>query len=258
MKKITWLTTIPVLVAVLSSNRADAFTFNQIGDAGETNSTAQLIPQGSQQLDAISGTLMGNADVFQLYLTGGQAFSATTASVYTLTELPGIIAQAEDYNIANPTAPLAKVDTLLDPALYLFDSTGKGVYANDNSYGSAQATLSSGPGGFSPTQPGYYYLAISNSGSFPVDANGNAIFANPLQDQEVGAIDPNSLFTGFTSSTSINPVQGTPNYTIFLTGVQAAAVPESSSTLGIWGVGALGAAAFLKKQKQQQKKSKLA
>ncbi len=256
MKKITWLTTIPVLVAVLSSNRAHAFTFTQVGDAGETLNTAQVIsPASSQPLDAISGTLIGNADVFKIYLTGGQNFSASTVSNYTLNQLPGAIAQAENYNAANLLSP-TKVDTLLDPALALFDSTGKGIYSNDNSFGSAQPTLTSA--GLSPTQSGYYYLAIFNSGSLPVDASTNPIFpTNLTQDQEIGPTNPNSSFTGFTSSSTINPVQGIPNYTIFLTGAQAgaqaAAIPEPSSMLGIWAVGALGAVAFLKKEKQQHK-----
>ena len=142
MKKLAQITAISVLVTGLSSAHAQAATFTEKSDAGNTLNAAQVIPSGSQLLEFITGTLSDNdADLFQIFLTGGQTFSATTVSLDTLVELP------VDNILGIPT------ELLEDPQLFLFDAAGKGIYGNDDSPGlNSQSVLSSG--GFSPTQSG--------------------------------------------------------------------------------------------------------
>lgn len=241
MKKIALMTVMPLLMAALSTGQAKAITFTETDDAGETISTAEIIPAGTQILESISGMVSGDADLFQLFLTGGQAFSATTINLETLIEVP------IDDLLGTPSELLA------DPQLFLFDSSGKGVYGNDDSFGSPQATLPSG--GFSPTESGLYYLAISSSGYNPVSAGGR-IFSDELSD---GVFTP----TGSGGASSLSGFEGSSpsswRYTIALTGAQAGAatgaerVPEPSSMLSILALGALGTVHHLKNKKNKKK-----
>src|SRR4051812_40631837 len=60
-----------------------AIIYIEAGDAGESIFSAQLVNSqpASTALDAIRGNLeTGGADLFQIYLTGGQTFSATTSA----------------------------------------------------------------------------------------------------------------------------------------------------------------------------------
>ena len=62
--------------------------FSESSDAGETLATAtSLVTQQMTPLTTISGSLSGDADLFQVFLTGGQTFSATTTSARTA-EIP--------------------------------------------------------------------------------------------------------------------------------------------------------------------------
>ena len=225
MRKLVLGTAISALVTVLASNQVQAVTFTQNGNTGETLSTAQVIPSGSLPLDSISGTISETtpgADLFQIYLTGGKTFSATTAT---------------------------NSGTLADPELFLFDSSGKGVYANDDaSIDIEQAILP--VGNFSPSNSGIYYLAISGSDYHPVSAEGN-IFPDFPDVPFTGVRGPtgaggSSPLTGFDG-----PRLNGGSYTITLTGVQtsAQAVPEPASMSGILALGALGTTALLKNKK---------
>jgi hypothetical protein len=200
------------------ASSAQAASFTQLGDTGQTLDTAQVISPGGDSLDLISGRISSNTTVglFKIFLTGGQTFSATTVSAKTLIDLP------QDLLLGIPT------DILADPQLFLFDSNGKGIYGNDDSFGSIQATLPSG--GFAPTASGFYFLAIASSGLTPVGAADNLF----------GAANPAGLFTpisnlplvGFTGQGS---TIGT--YDIFITG--ATAVPEPEQTAGAIAAGSL-------------------
>ncbi|MCA1994312.1 MAG: hypothetical protein LDL41_20030 [Coleofasciculus sp. S288] len=223
MKKLALVTAIPLLITALSLDQAQAVTFTETDDAGETLNTAQVIPRGTQTLTSISGILSGEADLFQIFLTGGQTFSATTINLDTLIELP------TDDLLGFPSEILA------DPQLFLFDSLGKGVYANDDSSTSSQALLPSG--GFSPAESGTYFLAISSFGYNPVSAGG-MIFSNESAD---GIFSPtgsggNSALIGFEGTSTTRG-----RYTIALTGVQTTAksVPEPSSLFSVLVIGAL-------------------
>lgn len=242
MKIFSLATVIPLLIATLSSGQAQAVTFTERNDAGESIDTAQIISGGTLPLTSISGKLSGDADLFQIFLTGGQTFSATTINLDTLIGLP------TDDLLGSPS------DLLADPQLFLFDSFGKGIYANDDSSTSLQPILSSD--GFSPTESGIYYLAISSSGYNPISAEGR-IFPNDPSDGVFGATTVDgekSKLTGFdgTSTTS-------GRYTIELTGVQTAAksVPEPSSMLSILALGTLGIVSRLKDKKKHEEVTKL-
>ncbi|WP_009630164.1 DVUA0089 family protein [Synechocystis sp. PCC 7509] len=223
-----FISAIPVLLAVVYAGQAQAVTFAEISDAGDNLNTAQVIPSGAFSLDSISGTLFENdADLFKIFLTGGQTFSATTRNAQTdqipIDDLLGI-----------PTELAA------DPQLFLFDSAGRGVYANDDSFGSLQPTLSSS--GFSPTEAGIYYLAISSSGYNPV-SNGTSIFP----DATGGEVLPNNsnfVLTDFVGTSNTNG-----RYDIALSGAKA--VPEPTSILGILSLSAWGAVRRMKKKVKQ-------
>ncbi|MBD1928066.1 PEP-CTERM sorting domain-containing protein [Trichocoleus sp. FACHB-90] len=229
MKKLAQITAISVIVAGLSSVPAQAATFTESDDAGETLSTAQILSTMPMPLKSISGMLSGDADLFQIFLTGGQTFSATT---------------------------VGRAD--FDTQLFLFDKDGFGVYSNDESTGSiGQSTLPMNSP-FTPTKSGIYYLGISGFDYDPVSDKGEIFpdfpdFPDVAFDAVVGA-------TGFGGDSPLKEFDGAilssgGSYTIALTGVETAgntSIPEPSSVLGILALGALGASR-LKNQKNNQK-----
>lgn len=220
MKKIASITAISVLTTVLSSGHAQAAPFTESGDAGETLSTAQVVTlSDSTLLESISGMLSDNddADLFQIFLTGGQTFSATTVG-----------------------------GASFDTQLFLFDSTGMGVYGNDNSGSSNQSTL---PSGFSPVESSIYYLAISGFDYDPISVEGDIFpdFPEVSFDEVVGPTGPGggSPLSEFDGA-RLGEVG---SYTILLS--QGQPVPESSSVLGTLALGAWGLSSLLKKKTKQ-------
>jgi hypothetical protein len=183
---------------------AYAVTWTEIGDAGSLPATAQ-IPTGSGALTAISGTLSPSTadgqDMYRIYITGGGTFSATTVGGVSF-----------------------------DSELFLFDSTGKGTYANDDVSGqSAPSTLPAG-NALTPLVAGYYYLAITQCCS-EASSSGGAIFtvagsANNSVSGPTGA-GGGSAISGYTGAFNQSPGGGA--YTIFLTGAQISAVSEPNS-----------------------------
>lgn len=190
--------------------RSDAAFFVETGDAGALPSAAQTVT-GVSNLTGIQGNLSstGDRDMFRIFLTGGRTFSATTVGQ------PG---------------------TLLDTQLFLFDSTGRGVYANDDDAAGqgANAYRSTLPSGTSltPMASGIYYLLIVASGAYPTSSAG-LIFPNfstaPIVDPTavVGPTGPggSSPITGYTGAAT---EFGT--YQIALTGATSV-VPEPASAL---------------------------
>jgi len=240
MKKFIPAILLSALGAFLAASPSHAVALIESGDAGETPNTAQVVPSGAALLEFLGGALGDNdADLFQIFLTGGQTFSATTISLETLVDLP------VNQLLGAPTALLE------DPQLFLFDAEGQGIYGNDDSFGSLQPTLLSD--GFSPSQSGFYYLAIASAGYNPVSTNGNIFAAGTndvLEPTGPGGELPLSGFAG-TSAT-----RGT--YAIALTGVSAAAqstppasVPEPTAALGLVALGAGATWRQLKSKKQQ-------
>lgn len=183
-------------------------TFTESNDAGESLAAAVNITTDEMMpLASISGSLSGDADLFKIFLTGEQTFSATTASSRT-EEIP--VNQA----LGIP------IEVVIDPKIFLFDEQGNAVYANDDLFGATQSVLPSGPGGFSPQASGLYYLGISGTGYEAISVDGQIFPGEPFN-QVVGPTGPGSgsPLTGFAGDTS----KSFGEYTISLTGAQTIA-----------------------------------
>ena len=125
--------------------------------------------------------------MYQICLTGGGTFSAATVA-------PG--------------------SATFDTQLFLFDSAGNGVYANDDSAGPGNRSLLP-VGGLSPAGGGTYYLAISAWDRDPVSGGGEI-----FPDTFAAVVGP----TGPGGALSITGWNGegfnTGAYTIALTGAE--------------------------------------
>jgi hypothetical protein len=198
-------------------------------------SGAGPLPASAQDLTGlfpteIVGTLPDTLDVsmFKIDILNFQIFSALTIG-----------------------GPLGIPDT----ELFLFDSTGHGVYANDDMGGvdPNAITLSCLPSAINnpcaePSQPGVgpmsngvYYLAITRSANLPVDASFFDIFL-PLTsigdvvgpDLGGGGVNP---VAGFDGGAFASPDFDQINYDIVLTGTTPE--PATWSMMGIAGAGLL-------------------
>jgi len=195
-----------------SSNDALGLAFQETTDAGETLGTAvPIVADQAMPLNSIAGSLAGDADVFQIFISGDEPFSATTLNRDTLLELP------IDNLLGIPT------DFLEDPQLFLFDALGNGIVANDDLFGSSQATLPSSDS--LSLAPGIYYLAISSFDFDPVSAGGE-IFVDTSANGILTPTGPggNSPLTGFAGDS-----QTSGSYVISLTG--ATTVPQLEPNL---------------------------
>jgi len=178
--------------------------YTETGDAGKTIGTAQNTGPAGQPLTQILGSIgtFGDADIFVISITNPSAFSATT--VNTLTGTSG-----------------------LDTELFLFNSSGRPVYANDDDAGglSLQSTLPAG-NALGPISAGTYYLAISLSGNEPVNSTNQLLFAmgssTDLRGPNPSATGPQTNF----DPSLVDPGSTTGAYEIDLTG--AVSVPEPS------------------------------
>lgn len=185
---------------------AQATTVQEIGDAGLLPTTAQL-SAGSGSIDAIRGTLVtpigDYADLFRVYLQSNSLFTATTTG------------SSFAYNN-------------FDTSLFLFDSAGLGVVANDDDPSVGPTSTIS----YTAANAGYYFLAIAGAGYTPVSASG-AIFGNLTGQNQVGPTGPGGAgaLSNWISSTSEGD-----DYEILLSGAAAgpdgaADVPEPASLL---------------------------
>ena len=199
--------------------------FIESGDAGQTLLTAQIVNTlpGGTTVDQILGNLdSSDADIFQIYLPGGQTFSATTV---------------------NNT-------TFLDSELFLFNSAGIGVYANDDDPDNPPQSTLPNAISFTPSIAGIYYLAIAGSSNLP-ESSAGYIFpvSGGLLDQTNGidnAVGPTGPGGAVALQDFIGASSETGAYEIDLTGAQfvPSAVPEPSSEFllggGILLIAALG------------------
>jgi hypothetical protein len=155
-----------------------------------------------------------DVDTYRIMLDGGGTFSATTE---------------------------IQSDKTLDTVLYLFDSHGIGVYANDDTNSlSFQSTLPA-HNPLTPTSPGIYFLTITSFNLTPVSAGGLIFPVLPFEAVS-GPTGPGggSPVTGYTGAGS------TGNYSIALTGAQfapLAPVPEPQS-MALLVLGSLGIAGY--------------
>jgi len=190
---------------------ASAFTWVESGDAGALLGSSQSV-SGVGSLDFITGGI-GPADfedLYEIYIPDGSLFSATLTA-------PGSAG--------------------FDPQLFLFDSSGMGVYANDDDVG----LLSTLPAGHaeSPAAPGTYYLAISPYDNDPTSAGG-LIFPTFPYGAVYGPTGPGgaSPLSGWTGSSFYDSGA----YSIALTGAEAARTPvPEPTTLTVLAIGLCGA-----------------
>lgn len=140
MSKTIFILLVFLMTLVFTLQHAIAFTWTEVDDAGQLPDTAQVIT-GDGSLELISGFLESPTDVdmYEIYLTVGTIFSVTTVGW-----------------------------TDVNTQLSLFDSSGFGIYSNDDDATDVvQSTL---PDRYLP--PGLYYLAISDWDYDPVSDQG--------------------------------------------------------------------------------------
>lgn len=114
-----------------------------------------------------------------------------------------------------------------DNELFLFDSGGKGVYANDDVTGfRAPSTLPAG-NPLTPINSGDYYLAITQCCSEPVSSGGQIFtVAKPNNNDLSGPTGAGSASPVAGYSGAFDATPGGGSYQIFLTGAHASVVPE--------------------------------
>lgn len=186
------------LALVLGGAIANGGTFTEVGDAGQLPASAQW-PVGVGSLNTIFGTLgVNDADMYRIILTGGGTFSASTVNL----------------------------GTSIDTQLFLFDSAGIGVYANDDSVG-LQSTLPSGHA-LTPAAGGVYYLVITRFDLDPASLGVQIFPDTPF----TGVHAPN-LYTAIDGYVGFYSTPGA--YQIDLTGAMFSAIPDRLVTAGgLW------------------------
>ncbi|HVD55323.1 MAG TPA: DVUA0089 family protein [Thermoleophilaceae bacterium] len=163
----------------------------ETGDAGDLLPGAQdLTPGGVTQID---GNFANSSDVdlYRLCLPGGGSFSASTVG-----------------------------GSVVDTQLFLFDSSGRGVYGNDDEGSSRQSTLPAGDP-LTPAAAGEYYLAVAPYNRDP-NSDAGPIFASlgpVLAPTGIGGGQPVSGWSG--------RVSGRGPYRVVLTGASCV-VPDST------------------------------
>jgi len=161
---------------------------SEVGDAGNLPGTAQD-PGGVGPLTSIVGSAGGgDEDMYRICITNPSAFSATTLQ-------------------------MASFDT----QLFLFDSTGRGVYSNDDVGLTLESLLPPGHPN-SPTAVGIYFLAI-NSWDNEAQNAGGLIFGNVLFTDVNGPTGPGGANP--ITSWDGNVLSGGGLYAIVLTGAAA-------------------------------------
>lgn len=132
MKKLLSIISFGAMTAFASQSMASVMY--EVGDAGETLGTAQAVAGGTSQ---IQGSVSGDADLFSFFWGGGSFYVNTVGSTF-------------------------------DSQLFLFDSTGAGVWGNDDGIAFA------GPAYISDANlaAGQYYLGVSGYNYDPYSASG--------------------------------------------------------------------------------------
>jgi len=130
---------------------------------------------------------------------------------------------------------------LPDTELFLFNSSGYGVYMNDDISGSN--TLSClpsatggnpcpfGQGGLGATSDGLYYLAIAVSADSPWDASSAYLVLSGSSTDLLGPDSTAGAIDGWDGGAFTSPDYDLNNYDIQLTGVGAAPAPEPAPWL---------------------------
>jgi Bacterial pre-peptidase C-terminal domain len=164
----------------------------ELGEAGDLPASAQdLSADGVEQIDGGFAD-PGDVDMYKLCLAGGGSFSASTIG-----------------------------GTTVDTQLFLFDASGRGVYANDDSDAVHQSRLPSRDP-LTPQAGGDYYLAVVPYNRDPGNSLGPIFPVTPGVEGPTGpgGSEPVTLWSGRVAGA------GGP-YSIFLTGAECA-VPDTT------------------------------
>jgi hypothetical protein len=143
------------------AGQALATPYAETGDTGDSLATAQMLPSGTTTVTGIIAPQ--DADLFQFGWGGGSFYVDTNGSVDTA------------------------VGGVLDTQLFLFNSAGQGVQANDDNGTNRLSHLQ-----LANLPTGTYYLGISTYNYDPRDASNDLIFPNSPYTALVGPVDPNA------------------------------------------------------------------
>jgi len=191
-----------LIPGVLLPGMAMASIATELGDAGYLTGTAQTVAAGTTQINGLGGT-NGDIDMFRFTWGGGDLTMSTSGSG--------------------------------DPALYLFNSAGIGLVANDDiSLGDYRSQIE-----VSGLAAGDYFVAIQTCCYAPL-SNSGAIFFGAVGPGQVAANGPGAAnpMTGW-AYLGI-PGVGTDPYTISFSA--ASEIPEPG-TLALAGLAIAGLAA---------------
>jgi hypothetical protein len=186
---------IPTALAILSllALAPVAAAADEDGDAGDLPATAQDLAGAG--VETINGTIAEGTDIdmYRLCVDGGGSFSASSVG-----------------------------GTSVDTQLFLFDSSGRGVYANDDQMEDVVQSLLPAGHALTPRAPGEYYLAVGAYNLDPLGAD------DPIFGPGTGVVGPTGLGGG-------QPVSGWDGrlgrpgpYTLTLTGAQCAPPPDTT------------------------------
>jgi hypothetical protein len=198
--RLTRIAVIASIAVVALACAPGAFAASEVGNAGDLPATSQDLGDGV--VTTIWGTFSDaeDADVYRICLSDGGSFSASTVGA-----------------------------TTLDTQLFLLNSQGYGVYANDDTGG--RGSLLPAHHRFSPTAGGEYFLAISSYNRDPQSTQGE-IFQDNFSRMFYpdGVLDAN----GFGAAEPINGwagrAPGGPGlYRITLTGTSTCVPPDTTA-----------------------------
>jgi hypothetical protein len=197
---ITRIAVLAVITAFALAFVPGAFAAVEQGDAGDLPATANDLGDGAVTTIWATFTDAADADVYRVCLADGATFSASTVGA-----------------------------TTLDTQMFLLDSQGFGVYANDDSNGSRGSMLPA-QHRFSPTTGGEYFLAVSSYNRDPQSPQGELFqdnfsrFSYPdgvLDANGFGAAEPISGWNG--------RAPGGPGlYRVTLTGTSSCVPPDTT------------------------------
>lgn len=180
------------------------------GDAGGLPGSANITIGGTTLTD-ILGSLSDDtagADMYEIYIPDLQDFTATSTG--------------------------DGKDPVVNPALYLFDVNGDGVFGDDNTGTGSQASISGASA--ASASPGFYYILIVPSGHLP--EHGSTLLFGDLTNTIVQAGPSSALDVAkyAASGTTPSPADSGKDYDIELTGADFAQAPEPG-TVALMGLG---------------------